>query len=93
MMVVGDRESNQQPAVSGEDATPGGNHSAGTLQFTGTTFEAYHEPGTSADRRDNVAQVCAFVNYAMGRYGVSPDGSDLAAKIQQADPTRPAQGY
>jgi SLT domain-containing protein len=95
MMVVGDRESDfNNTAVNGGDSNATqGNHSAGTLQFTGTTFEAYHEPGTSADRGDNVAQVCAFVNYAMGRYGVSADGSDLAAKIQQADPTRPAQGY
>jgi hypothetical protein len=95
MMVVGDRESDfNNTAVNGEDRNAGeGNHSAGILQFTRTTFEAYHEPGTSADRGDNVAQVCAFVNYAMGHYGVSADGSDLAAKIQQVDPTRPAKGY
>ena len=95
MMVVGDRESDfNNTAVNGEDRNAReGNHSAGTLQFTRTTFEAYHEPGTSADRSDNVAQVCAFVNYAMNHYGVSADGSDLAAKIQQADPTRPAKGY
>jgi hypothetical protein len=95
MMVVGDRESDfNNTAVNGGDSNAAaGNHSAGTLQFTRTTFEAYHEPGTSADRRDNVAQVCAFINYAMGHYGVSADGSDLAAKIQQADPTRPARGY
>jgi len=95
MMVVGDRESDfNNTAVNGEDRNAkGGNHSAGTLQFTRTTFEAYHEPGTSPDRGDNVAQVCAFVNYAMDHYGVSADGSDLAAKIQQADPTRPAKGY
>jgi SLT domain-containing protein len=95
MMVVGDRESDfNSTAVNGEDRNArDGNHSAGTLQFTRPTFEAYHEPGTSADRSDNVAQVCAFVNYAMNHYGVSADGSDLAAKIQQADPTRPAKGY
>jgi hypothetical protein len=29
----------------------------------------------------------------MDHYGVSADGSDLAAKIQQADPTRRAEGY
>ena len=95
MMIVGDRESDfNNTAVNGEDRNAKeGNQSAGTLQFTRTTFEAYHEPGTSADRSDNVAQVCAFVNYATDRYGVSADGSDLAAKIQQADPTRPAKGY
>ncbi len=95
LMVVGDRESDfNNTAVNRSDFNAAaGNPSAGTLQFTRTTFEAYHEPGTSADRGDNVAQVCAFVNYAMDRYGVSADGSDLATKIQQADPTRPAKGY
>ena len=95
IMVVGDRESDYDNTdVNSEDSNAAaGNHSAGTLQFTRTTFEAYHESGTSTDRRDNVAQVCAFINYAMGRYGVSADGSDLADKIQQADPTRPPKGY
>jgi len=95
MMAVGDRESDfNNTAVNHNDSNAAaGDPSAGTLQFTRTTFEAYHEPGTSADRSDNVAQVCAFVNYAMHHYGVSADGSDLAAKIQQADPTRPAKGY
>jgi hypothetical protein len=95
IMVVGDRESDfNNMAVNNSDSNAAaGNPSVGTLQFTRTTFEAYHESGTSTDRGDNVAQVCAFVNYAMHRYGVSADGSDLAAKIQQADPTRPAKGY
>jgi len=66
-MVVGDRESNfNNTAINRSDFNAAaGNPSAGTLQFTRTTFDAYHEPGTSADRSDNVAQVCAFVNYAM----------------------------
>jgi hypothetical protein len=95
MMVVGDRESDfDNDVVNNSDSNArAGNHSVGTLQFTKTTFDAYHESGTSTDRTDNVAQAAAFINYAMGRYGVSPDGSDLAAKIQQADPTRPPKGY
>lgn len=95
MMVVADRESDfNNGAVNNSDSNArAGNHSAGSLQFTRSTFAAYHEPGTSNDRSDNVASAAAFINYAQGRYGVSPDGSDLAAKIQQADPTRPPKGY
>ncbi|MDO3240988.1 transglycosylase SLT domain-containing protein [Mycobacteroides abscessus subsp. abscessus] len=95
MMVVADRESDfNNRAVNNSDSNAqNGDPSAGTLQFIKATFDAYHEPGTSTDRSDNVAQAAAFINYAMGRYGVSPDGHDLAAKIQQADPTRPPKGY
>jgi hypothetical protein len=95
LMVVAGRESDfSNTAVNDEDSNAAdGNHSVGTLQFTRTTYEAYHEAGTSTDRRDNVGQVCAFINYAMGKHGVSADGSDLADKIQQADPTRPPKGY
>ncbi|WP_160118041.1 transglycosylase SLT domain-containing protein, partial [Mycobacterium sp. MFM001] len=95
IMVAADRESDfDNNAVNNDDSNAkSGNNSVGTLQFTPGTFAAYHEPGTSADRRDNVAEVCAFINYATGHYKVSPDGSDLAAKIQQADPTRPPKGY
>ncbi|KWX20448.1 hypothetical protein AFM11_30150 [Mycolicibacterium wolinskyi] len=95
MMVVADRESDfNNRAVNREDSNAqNGDPSVGTLQFIKSTFDAYHEPGTSSDRTDNVAQAAAFINYAMGRYSVSPDGSDLAAKIQQADPTRPPRGY
>ncbi|WP_083167797.1 hypothetical protein [Mycobacterium aquaticum] len=95
MMVVAKRESDfNNVAVNNWDSNAkAGDPTVGTLQFKGTTFDAYHEPGTSHDRRDNVAQAAAFVNYAMGRYGVKFDGSDLAARIQQADPTRPAKGY
>jgi hypothetical protein len=33
------------------------------------------------------------MEYVYKRYGVSADGHDLQAKVQQADPTRPAKGY
>jgi hypothetical protein len=70
-----------------------GTPSQGAFQFIEPTFRAYHEPGTSSYLRDPVAQACAFINYAQGHYGVSADGHDLAAKIQQADPTRSPRGY
>ncbi|OBB81184.1 hypothetical protein A5779_10465 [Mycolicibacterium peregrinum] len=95
MMVAAKRESDfNNLAVNNWDSNAkAGDPTVGTLQFKGTTFDAYHEPGTPNDRRDNVAQAAAFINYAMGRYRVNIDGSDLAAKIQQADPSRSPKGY
>lgn len=95
MTTVGQRESNfDLNARNDWDSNARkGIPSGGWLQFIEPTFRAYHEPGTSTVLNDPVAQACAFVNYAMGRYGVSADGHDLAAKIQQADPTRPPKGY
>ncbi|WP_027332082.1 lytic transglycosylase [Mycolicibacterium tusciae] len=95
MMVVSARESGHNPnATNNWDSNAAkGTPSQGAFQFIEPTFRAYHEPGTSPFLRNPVAQATAFVNYAMGRYGVSADGSDLAARIQQADPTRPPKGY
>ncbi len=95
IMLVGDRESDFRNTVENHDDSNArdGHPSAGTLQFVSGTFARYHEPGTAMDRTDNVAEVCAFINYTIGHYGVSADGSDLAAKVQQADPTRPPKGF
>lgn len=70
-----------------------GNPSKGAFQFIAPTFAAYHQPGTSRDIHNLVAQACAFINYAMGRYGVAVDASNLADRIQQADPRRSPKGY
>ncbi|MCS3853308.1 DUF4226 domain-containing protein [Tsukamurella ocularis] len=67
--------------------------SRGGLQFIPSTFASNHHPGTSRNIYDPVAQAAAFVNYARGTYGVSADGSNLAARIQQANPGRAAKGY
>ncbi|MFB1298513.1 lytic transglycosylase [Mycobacterium sp. pW049] len=95
MMVVSARESGHNPnAQNNSDSNAAkGTPSQGAFQFIEPTFRAYHEPGTSTHLRDPVAQAAAFVNYAMGRYNVSADGSDLAQKIQQADPRRSPRGY
>lgn len=89
------RESNYNAnAVNDWDSNAArGTPSKGAWQFIGPTFAAYHQPGTSRDIRDLVAQACAFINYAMGRYGVAADASDLADRIQQADPRRSPKGY
>lgn len=95
MDLVARRESNYDAdAVNGWDSNAArGTPSKGAWQFIAPTFAAYHEPGTSSNIHDLVAQACAFINYARGRYGVAADASDLAHKIQQADPRRSPKGY
>lgn len=95
MDLVARRESNYNAnAVNDWDSNAArGTPSKGAWQFIAPTFAAYHQPGTSRDIHNLVAQACAFINYAMGRYGVAVDASNLAGRIQQADPHRAPKGY
>ncbi|WP_406813317.1 transglycosylase [Mycobacterium sp. M23085] len=95
MDLVARRESSYDAtAVNGWDSNAArGTPSKGAWQFIAPTFAAYHQPGTSRDIHNLVAQACAFINYAMGRYGVAVDASNLADRIQQADPHRAPKGY
>ncbi|MDM4139588.1 MULTISPECIES: transglycosylase [Mycobacterium] len=95
MDLVARRESNYDAnAVNGWDSNAArGTPSKGAWQFIAPTFAAYHQPGTSRDIHNLVAQACAFINYAMDRYGVAVDASNLADRIQQADPHRAPKGY
>ncbi|MEE6179075.1 transglycosylase SLT domain-containing protein [Mycobacterium sp. 050134] len=95
MDLVARRESNYNAdAVNGWDSNAArGTPSKGAWQFIAPTFAAYHQPGTSPNIYDLVAQACAFINYARGHYGVAADASNLAARIQQADPHRGPRGY
>jgi SLT domain-containing protein len=95
MDLVARRESNYNAnAVNDWDSNAvRGTPSKGAWQFIAPTFAAYHQPGTSRDIHNLVAQACAFINYAMGRYGVSVDATNLADRIQQADPHRAPKGY
>lgn len=95
MDLVARRESDYNAnAVNDWDSNAArGTPSKGAWQFIAPTFAAYHQPGTSRDIHNLVAQACAFINYAMGRYGVAPDASNLADLIQQADPRRSPKGY
>jgi SLT domain-containing protein len=67
--------------------------SRGVAQCIPSTFATYHVGGTSAAIYDPVANIAAASQYVRDRYGVSADGSDFAAKVQQADPTRAPHGY
>ncbi|MEB4212351.1 transglycosylase [Mycobacterium sp. 94-17] len=95
MDLVAHRESNYNAnAVNDWDSNAArGTPSKGAWQFIAPTFAAYHQLGTSRDIHNLVAQACAFINYAMGRYGVAADASNLADRIQQADPRRASKGY
>jgi SLT domain-containing protein len=65
----------------------------GITQTLPSTFAHYHQPGTSTNIYDPVANICASMNYVIHRYGVSRSGANLAALVQQADPHRPPKGY
>jgi hypothetical protein len=69
------------------------NSSRGPTQTIPGTFAAYHQPGTSTSIYEPVANIAASMNYVMGRYGVSPDGSNLAARVAQANPNAAPRGY
>jgi hypothetical protein len=94
MMLVARRESNFRDVMNNWDSNArAGNPSGGPFQFIRTTYHAYQEPGTSSNFRDTLGQASAFINYATRRHGVAWDAHDLASRIQQADPRRPAKGY
>lgn len=67
--------------------------SRGVAQCIPDTFSSNHVPDTSAEIYDPVANIAASMHYVMNRYGVASDGSNLSARVQQADPRRKPLGY
>lgn len=65
----------------------------GIAQTIPATFARFHQPGTSTNIYDPVANICASMNYVIHRYGVHRGGENLAALVQQADAHRPPKGY
>lgn len=100
---IAERESSGDPnAVNTTDsnavgATAPDGHPAqcsrGVVQCIPQTFASNHAANTSTDIYDPVANIASSMNYVIGTYGVSKSGSDLASKVQQADPNRPPKGY
>ena len=98
-----DRESSHRPnAINGTDSNAHGpmvgngfpqGCSRGVAQCIPSTFATYHVPRTAKSIYDPVANIAASMKYVCHRYHVSEDGSDLAAKVQQADKDRPPKGY
>jgi SLT domain-containing protein len=97
------RESGGRPsAIASEPATASGplqrdghplGFGRGLTQTIPATFAHYHQPGTSTNIYDPVANICASMNYVIHRYGVSRNGENLIALVQQADARRPPKGY
>lgn len=79
----------------GKNAADGhpGQCSRGMWQCIPQTFARYHQAGTSLSIYDPVASAAASINYVRAVYGVANDGSNLAARVQQADPNRNPKGY
>jgi hypothetical protein len=97
------RESSDEPdAINRTDINATGriaqdgyplNCSRGIAQCVPTTFAAFHADGTSVCIYDPVANIAASMQYVRHHYSVSLDGSDLVARVQQADRKRPPHGY
>lgn len=88
LYTIAKRESGFNPnAVNNWDVNAAnGIPSQGLMQVIPPTFNAYHEPGTSNNILDPVANVSAAINYIEARYG------DIS-NVQQANPNMPPAGY
>lgn len=95
LLTMGKRESANNPrAVNNWDSNArAGIPSKGWMQTIEPTFNAHWRPGTSRNIFDPVANAAAAIHYVMSRYGVSADGSNLMARVQQANPYAPPKGY
>lgn len=88
LYTIAQRESSMNPnAVNNWDSNASaGTASKGLMQVIQPTFNAHHEPGTSYDILEPVANVSAAINYIKARYG------DIS-NVQQANPNMPPKGY
>lgn len=64
----------------------------GGLQTIPSTFAHYHQPNTSHNIYDPVANAAAAINYLMSRYHVTPDAQNLSA-VNQFNPNDTPAGY
>lgn len=95
LMTMGRRESGHNPfAQNNWDSNAAkGTPSKGWMQTIQSTFDSHWRPGTSRNIFDPVSNAAAAIHYVMTRYHVSADGSDLMAKVQQANPNAAPKGY
>lgn len=82
------RESGGNPnAINLTDSNAAAGHpSQGLMQTIPSTFNAYHQAGTSFNINDPVANIAAGINYIKARYG-------SIFNVQQANPNLPPKGY
>ncbi|MEV6258084.1 phage tail tape measure protein [Nocardia sp. NPDC051911] len=89
------RESGGNPnAINNWDGNAAaGDPSRGLMQTIGSTFETFRDKSLPDNIYDPVANIVAGIHYIQSRYGVSVDGSDLPAKVQQANANAAPMGY
>ncbi len=85
-------DSNAHGARMADGAPPAG-ASRGGLQTIPATFASNHQPGTSRNIYDPVANITAAMNYLMRRYHVQRDGSNLSVVGQFNPPHHAPGGY
>jgi hypothetical protein len=73
------------------DGFPAGS-SRGLMQTIPSTFAAHHQPGTSRNIYNPIANIAAGMNYLMHRYHIARDGSNLHT-VPQFNPNDAPQGY
>jgi SLT domain-containing protein len=88
MSVLIGRESGGNPnAINNWDSNAKAGHpSQGLTQTIPSTFNAYHQAGTSWNILDPVANIAASINYIKSRYG-------SIFNVAQANPNHAPQGY
>jgi hypothetical protein len=89
-MAVNRSDSNAHGPRLGDGAPAGS--SRGGLQTIPATFAAHHQPGTSTNIYDPVANIAAAMNYLMRRYHVQRDASNLSG-VGQFNPHHAPHGY
>jgi hypothetical protein len=89
-LAVNRSDSNAHGAIL-TDGAPAGS-SRGGLQNIPATFASNHQPGTSTNIYDPVANTASTINYLMRRYHVLRDGSNLSA-VPQFNPHHSPQGF
>jgi SLT domain-containing protein len=89
-LAVNRSDSNAHGAIL-TDGAPAGS-SRGGLQNIPATFASNHQPGTSINIYDPVANTASTINYLMRRYHVLRDGSNLSA-VPQFNPHHSPQGF
>ncbi|WP_446225827.1 transglycosylase SLT domain-containing protein [Nocardia sp. IBHARD005] len=90
-----ERESGNNPcAINNWDSNAAAGHpSQGYTQTIPATFRNHHQPGTSDEITDPVANIAASMNYVQARYGVDEGASNLQSRVQQANSSLPPKGY
>ena len=81
---IGQHESSFNPsAINLSDSNAAaGDPSKGIMQLISTTFSEYHQPGTSPNIFEPVANIAAGINYIKGRYGNPGDVPGIISLAQ-----------